>query len=183
MTTERMTDEQKDVRSGLLNEAARLKKVAKVLRDSMPSVADRLEASAAALETHATTFQAKDAEIATLKADNAVVLADLRTMHEVAQDVMRHEERERIRYAILDRMEKPHPGAALLEEHKRALQYANDKLEVAGLAYATLDKSVRVALVRARNEGLEKALAWLRMTPHVGRATILEIERMKEPEQ
>jgi hypothetical protein len=46
---------------------------------------------------------------------------------------------------------EPHPGAALLEEHRKALKDA----EVRGYARCTDD--MQKALVRARNEGLEKA--------------------------
>lgn len=70
---------------------------------------------------------------------------------------------ERWMDAVPDTYEQPHPGAALLEEHRKAL-------------------------VRARNEGLEKAAAWFRLkaknrlAPLSNLNVAKAIDAMKEPE-
>lgn len=50
-----------------------------------------------------------------------------------------------------------HPGAALLEEHRKALEHERQRADLAEAAHAVTADAARVALVRARNEALEKA--------------------------
>lgn len=111
-------------------------------------------------------------------ADSAALLTDLRTMHnDVAEGALRFEERERIRFAILDRMDRPYHGAALLEQHRKEMAAFADRLVdmtseardaraalgtiwalVGGMSDpASIAKSVAEKLAQARNDGLEEA--------------------------
>lgn len=84
----------------------------------------KLILSGAKVLTERNRAEQAEARAERAEADNAALLADLRSMHEVAQGVMRHEERERTRYAILDRMDAAHPGAGLLERMRALEEFA-----------------------------------------------------------
>lgn len=76
----RMTDDQIAVRHGLLNEASSLRKIAHGLRDSLPSVAERVQGNAEALEHHADAFVEQASDNARLLKESAAKDATIRAL-------------------------------------------------------------------------------------------------------
>jgi hypothetical protein len=101
--------------------------------------------------------------IKALEADNAALLDLLKDCMEAIRLVAEDDVTEALvdlRQQLPDVLAQPHPGAALLEEHRKAL-IARSNLEEANASLheqlAQMERGHAKALVRARNEGLERA--------------------------
>lgn len=103
-------------------------------------------------------------ESAIALADNAALVEHLRFWEKMLVDVVTNGAGADLGWmdqpkaeAMLAAIRAPHPGASLLEEHRKALEYERQRAELAELAHAVTADVARVAVVRAKNEGLEDA--------------------------
>ena len=105
----------------------------------------------------------------TALSDNAALLMFVAPLAEVACEGVGPEEcGECVSCMAKLHVAQPHPGAALLEEHRKALERRDAAMKLAAMTQQTVEMlNARIdqdeidhakALVRARNEGLEEAL-------------------------
>lgn len=152
--------------SGLLSEEE-LSTVPATL-DTHTSIVPHLRRHIAALEKERDEWRAKamDVErhpvVVAIRAERDAALADnaahVLRMRQLHARFLEHGVNDDGVISMLDDLPdawtQPHPVAALLEEHRKALAHERQRAEMAEAAHAVTTASMKAALVRARNDGL-----------------------------